>query len=118
LIKHRRSIEFKQLFAALPKNIQQEATAHFKLLQEDPSNPILHFKEFRSSGGGIHNDGTFSVRVTANYRALGTEVNRNPQTIVWFFIGDHAAYMKMASAKKSYTAKSNNPQKQNSRTFK
>jgi len=106
MIKHRRSIEFKEMFARLPQHIQKEATEAFKLLQENPANPILHFKEFRSSGGGIHNDGTFSVRVTSNYRALGTEVNRNPQTIVWFFIGDHSAYMKVAHAKTTYTPKS------------
>lgn len=73
-----------------------QAQERFELLKTNPANPILHFKEFRASGGGIHNVGSFSVRVNANYRALGTEVATKPQVIVWWFVGDHAAYMKVA----------------------
>lgn len=46
----------------------------------------------------MHNAGTFSVRVNANYRALGTEVAKG--VIVWWFIGDHHSYMKLIE--KSY----------------
>lgn len=101
---HRRSIGFKQLFTKLPENIQTEAIERFKLLQENPANPILHFKEFRATGGGIHNEGSFSVRVNSNYRALGTEIATKPTVIVWWFIGDHSAYMKVAE-KGRYTKK-------------
>lgn len=89
---HRRSISFKEQFNLLPKPLQQEAKERFKLLQQNPSHPQLHFKEFRSTGGGVKNDGTFSVRVNANYRALGTEVAKG--VIVWWFIGNHTDYMK------------------------
>jgi hypothetical protein len=73
-----------------------QAKERFKLLQENPAHPQLHFKEFRTTGGGIHNPGTFSVRIDANHRALGTEVAAKPLVIVWWFIGDHSAYMKVA----------------------
>ena len=100
---HRRSISFKALFAKLSPDIQQEAKARFQTLKDNPAHPQLHFKEFRSTGGGIHNDGTFSVRINGAYRALGTEVVSRPQTIVWWFIGDHTSYMK--NAEKSYRPK-------------
>ncbi len=102
---HRRSIGFKELFAKLPLEIQAEAKERFKVLKENPAHPQLHFKEFRDTGGGIHNPGTFSVRINANYRALGTEVVAKPQTIVWWFVGDHKSYMKVASAEKRYVPK-------------
>lgn len=91
---HRRSIYFKHLYSKLTKSLQQEAKERFKLLVDNPAHPQLHFKEFKSSGGGIHNDGTYSVRVNANYRALGTEVAKG--VIVWWFIGNHSDYMKVA----------------------
>lgn len=100
---HRRSISFKQQFEKLPAALQQEAKARFKLLVENPAHPILHFKEFRSTGGGVKNDGTFSVRVNANYRALGTEVAKG--VIVWWFIGNHADYMKLVSKTRTYKPK-------------
>lgn len=97
---HRRSIGFKELFSKLPPDIQAQAKDRFKLLKENPAHPQLHFKEFRDTGGGIHNLGTFSVRITANYRALGTQVADKPQVIVWWFVGDHKSYMRVAE--KSY----------------
>lgn len=105
MIHHRRSIGFKALFAKLPPDIQAEAKSRFKLLQENPAHPQLHFKEFRDTGGGIHKPGTFSVRVTSNYRVLGTEVASKPQVIVWWFIGTHTDYMKLASSVKAYSPK-------------
>ena len=102
---HRRSISFKELFKKLPPEIQAEAKERFKLLKENPAHPALHFKEFRATGGGIKNAGTFSVRINANFRALGTEVATKPHVIVWWFIGDHASYMKEASAAHKYTPK-------------
>ena len=102
---HRRSIAFKELFAKLPPEIQAEAKERFKLLKENPAHPQLNFKEFRDTGGGIHNPGTFSIRITPNYRALGTEVATKPQVIVWWFVGDHKTYMKVASAERRYVPK-------------
>jgi hypothetical protein len=97
---HRRTVSFKQQLAALPESLQQEAKERFKLLVENPAHPQLHFKEFRSTGGGAHIDGTFSVRVNGSYRALGTEVRKG--LIVWWFIGNHSDYMKQVRMGRSY----------------
>jgi hypothetical protein len=59
------------------------ADKNFVLLESDPEHPSLHLKRI----------GRFwSVRVGLKCRALGVSA---PDSIVWFWIGDHADYERL-----------------------
>jgi hypothetical protein len=82
-MKHLASPRFWQCYQALPKNIQDLATKNFELLKADPSHPSLHLKKvgrYRSAHVGLQ------------YRVLAIEVEDG---LLWFWIGDHAAYDKL-----------------------
>jgi hypothetical protein len=72
----------------LPKEIQQKASANYKLWRNNPAHPSLHFKRVKE------NQPVYSVRVTLNYRAVGL---LEKDTITWFWIGTHADYDKLLS---------------------
>lgn len=74
---------FRQLFAALPRHVQQQARHAFRLFSEDPSHPGLRFKRVSSDPP------TYSARVGIGYRALCV---RDGDELVWFWIGSHADY--------------------------
>jgi hypothetical protein len=74
---------FWRYYEQLPTEIQALADRNFKLLQNDPSHPSLHFKKIGQTKQ------FWSVRVGAHYRALGRE---KLEGIVWFWIGTHAEY--------------------------
>jgi hypothetical protein len=77
--KARRS--FWEASAKLPLEIQRIAQSKFKLWRAVPFHPSLQFKCIKRD--------LWSVRVNANYRALGL---RHGEQIVWFWIGTHAEY--------------------------
>ena len=52
----------------------------------DPYNPTINFKLVNS------NKPIYSIRIGLAYRALGI---KEDNTMVWFWIGSHAAYDKM-----------------------
>lgn len=85
-MKHRTLPRFWEHYAQLPKDIQALADKNFKLLKANPHHPSLHFKKVSKSRQ------LWSVRVGANYRALGRE---KPDGILWFWIGPHPEYDKM-----------------------
>jgi len=70
-------------YAALPENIRQLADKNFALLKQNPRHPSLLFKKV-----GRY----WSVRVGSGHRALAVEAEDG---LVWFWIGDHAAYDKL-----------------------
>lgn len=73
--------DFWACYRALPAAIRKLAREKFRLWQEEPFNPSLHFKELIGE--------VWSVRINQNYRALG---RRNGNLIVWFWAGSHAEY--------------------------
>lgn len=74
---------FRELFSALPAHVQRQAREAYRLFQRDPAHPGLHFKQ-------VHADPPlYSARVGISYRAVGV---RDGDTIVWYWIGSHAAY--------------------------
>lgn len=74
---------FRELFAALPAAVQQQARETYRLFQQNPAHPGLHFKQ-------VHPDPpTYSVRVGIGYRAVGV---LQGGTVIWFWIGSHAEY--------------------------
>ena len=82
-MKHYTTREFWQLYADLPKPVQQLADKNYELLKTDSKHPSLHFKKVA---------GMWSARVGAHYRALAFE---HEDGVLWFWIGTHADYDKM-----------------------
>ena len=83
-MKSYRTIKFKNLFKALPPDIQTTARKACKLWIRDPRHPSLHFKSIRGR--------TWSVRISLDYRALGVMRGEN---IYWHWIGTHDAYERL-----------------------
>jgi hypothetical protein len=79
--------QFRELLAALPMQVQEQARAAYALFQQNPSHPGLRFKQVDSGPPPV-----YSARVGIAYRALGT-VEGN--TVVWFWIGSHADYDRL-----------------------
>ena len=81
----KRTKRFKQLFRALPKEVQEQANAAYRLFKDDPYHSGLFFKQVDTKPP------LYSVRIGLHYRALGV---KQDNTIVWVWIGSHAEYDK------------------------
>ncbi|WP_009634043.1 type II toxin-antitoxin system RelE family toxin [Synechocystis sp. PCC 7509] len=78
--------EFRKLFAALPKQAQDQTRAAYRQFQKDPSHPSLRFKK-------VHPElPIYSARISKNYRAVG---QLDGDTAIWFWVGSHAEYDKL-----------------------
>ena len=77
---------FRELFAALPAQIQRQARDAYRLFRDNPAHPGLHFKPVHS------NPPTYSARVGISYRAIGAP---DGDTMIWYWIGSHAEYDKL-----------------------
>ncbi len=91
-----RTREFKDLFAKLPKRIQELAKAAYRQFRANPDHPSLRRHSLEDSDKGRHRAGSFSVSITMRYRAIyavdGT-VN------VWYWIGSHNDYENFVGRK-------------------
>jgi hypothetical protein len=86
---NRRTWAFLGMFAALPLQYQQAATAAFRMFLQDPLHPALRPHVLNPSKKGRHWAGSISVTITMGYRAI--YVVRNGVN-VWYWIGTHADY--------------------------
>ena len=78
--------QFRELFAALPAQVQQQAREAYRLFRLNPGHRGLRFKQ-------VHADPpTYSARVGIAYRAVCAF---DGDTAVWFWIGSHADYDKV-----------------------
>ena len=78
--------QFRELFSVLPNHIQQQARQAYRLFQENPFHPGLHFKQ-------VYEDpAIYSARVGIHYRAIGAV---EAGAITWFWIGTHAHYDRL-----------------------
>jgi hypothetical protein len=82
-VNSRTTRRFRELFAALPAHVQQQAREAYRLFQQNPAHPGLRFKQVHADPP-IH-----SARVGISYRAVGV---RDGDTITWYWIGSHADY--------------------------
>ncbi len=73
-------------YSALPFEIRKQAKETYKLFNNNPYHPSLHFKRVHSQRP------IFSVRITKEYRALGI---LQDEEIIWFWIGSHSGYEKL-----------------------
>jgi hypothetical protein len=78
---------FRELFAALPAHVQQQARNAYTIFQQNPSHPGLRFKQVNAGPPPV-----YSARVGIGYRALGVVESG---TVVWFWIGSHADYDRL-----------------------
>jgi hypothetical protein len=74
---------FRRDYARLPSRVQETARQMYRLFMSNPGHPSLEFKKLPP------HDDIWSVRVNAQYRAIG---QRSGERVVWFFIGTHAEY--------------------------
>jgi hypothetical protein len=82
-VKSRTTAQFRNLFANLPEQVQQQAREAYQQFKQDPWHPSLRFKQ-------VHpREPIYSARVSKNYRAVGV---RNESGIVWYWIGTHGDY--------------------------
>ncbi len=82
--------DFVKAFRRLPKTVQQFARAKYRLFKVDPFHPSLQFKWVSTA------DTLYSVRINAQYRALGLWEN---DRIDWFWIRTHDEYDQLLSAR-------------------
>jgi len=80
---HFASPSFWLAYESLPVSVQKVADRNYKILQENPKHPSLHFKKV-----GRY----WSVRAGIHYRALAVEIGND---LLWFWIGSHAEYDKL-----------------------
>ena len=85
-MKSRTTIEFRNLFADLPEQVQEQTRVAYRQFKEDPSYPSLRFKK-------VHPElPIYSARISRNYRAVG-QLDGN--TVIWFWVGSHADYDRL-----------------------
>jgi len=82
----RRPAGFWRLFDDLPEAVQAQARRRFRLWRDNHGHPSLRFKRVHPV------EPIWSVRITRDHRALGL---RDPDGMVWFWIGDHTSYDRM-----------------------
>jgi hypothetical protein len=82
-MKSRRTRDFKDAFARLPKAIQAKAIRAFHYFRTNPQHPSLQFKLIDRENE------VYSARIGPHYRALAA---REPDAWVWFWIGPHSEY--------------------------
>ncbi len=82
-MKSVQTVEYHELFAKLPPDVQKQARKANHLFDENPYHPSLHFKCINKEKS------RYSVRVNKSYRAVG---RKEGTTIFWYFIGTHADY--------------------------
>lgn len=79
---------FWRAYDRLPSSVKARAKLAWQLFERDPNHPSLRFKKLQA-----RND-VWSVRVTAQYRALGV---RSGDTIEWIWIGTHNEFDNLFS---------------------
>jgi hypothetical protein len=82
-MKSRRTASFRDRFDHLPEPVQRQAEVAYRLFEQSPQHPSLHFKRVSSR------QALYSVRIGRHHRALGL---MEGDTIFWFWIGPHAYY--------------------------
>ncbi|PSB11291.1 hypothetical protein C7B76_23425 [filamentous cyanobacterium CCP2] len=85
-MKSRTTAEFRELFANLPKQVQDQTRAAYRQFKRDPSYPSLRFKKVHPTIP------IYSARISRNYRAVG---QLEGDTVIWFWVGSHAEYDRL-----------------------
>ncbi|MEM1042712.1 MAG: hypothetical protein AAGI91_08795 [Bacteroidota bacterium] len=81
---HHASSSFWYHYRRLPDEVQRPADKNFRLLENNPYHPSLHFKKIHAA--------LWSARVGRGYRAIATPDDGD---FLWLWIGPHAAYDRL-----------------------
>ena len=79
--------EFVVRFGELPERVKRTARKNYRLWKQNPGHPGVEFKRLNTSMP------VYSVRVGIGWRAVG--VMKDPDAIVWFWIGPHSEYERL-----------------------
>jgi mRNA-degrading endonuclease RelE of RelBE toxin-antitoxin system len=85
-VKSRTTAKFRQLFADLPKTVQEQARKAYRQFQQDPSHRSLRFKKVHPKLP------IYSARINQDYRVVG---QLDGDTVIWFWAGSHAEYDRL-----------------------
>lgn len=66
MFRSKRTKRFRQLFDALPEDVQRQAEEAYRLFQQDPRHGSLHFKHVPTAG-----QAAYSAHVGEHYRVIG-----------------------------------------------
>ena len=75
--------QFREMFATLPKQVQEQTRKAYQQFKQDPSYPSLRFKKVNPKLP------IYSARINRDYRAVG---QLDKDTVIWFWVGSHAEY--------------------------
>ena len=78
--------DFWQAYAQLAPEMKQQAQKAYRLWQENPSHPSVHFKKVGNN--------LWSARISGGYRALALKKGAD---YYWFWIGTHDKYEALLS---------------------
>ncbi len=84
--------KFWKCYEQLPAEVQKKAKEAYAIFSHDPWYPSLHFKRVHS------NLPVYSVRITKDYRAVGT---LKADKLIWFWAGSHSDYNKLLKQMKN-----------------
>ncbi|MBM4048393.1 MAG: hypothetical protein FJ279_25095 [Planctomycetes bacterium] len=79
---------FWAAYQALDEDVKRSARKAYRLWAQNPFHPSLHFKCINEA------ENVWSARVSRSYRAVGV---LQGDTVTWFWVGDHDAYMRFFS---------------------
>ena len=82
-MRSRTTRRFRELLAALPQTVRDQARKAYRQFEENPSHPSLAFKLVHSTRP------IYSARIGIGYRALALVEGG---IAIWFWIGSHAEY--------------------------
>jgi plasmid maintenance system killer protein len=86
-MQSRTTRQFWRLFSQLPVDVQRDAQRAYRLFQDNPAHPGLHFKKLEGE-----DDDIYSARIGLDYRALAV---MRKDRVVWYWIGSHADYDRL-----------------------
>ena len=86
--RNRTTKDFRDLFARLPRRIQELTRSACVLFDADPDHPSLRHHKLDDLKKASHLPDSFSVSITMQYRAIYFVDNNGIN--VWYWIGTHA----------------------------
>ncbi len=78
--------QFWRLYYRLPKQVRRRASKAYRLWQQNPEAPGLHFKRVGSTRP------VYSIRIGDDYRVLGL---LQGDTVTWFWVGRYDEYERL-----------------------
>jgi hypothetical protein len=85
-VKSQTTAQFRQLFAELPEQVQEQTRNAYRQFKKDPSYPSLRFKK-------VHPQlPIYAARINKSYRAVG---QLDGDMVIWFWVGSHTDYDKL-----------------------